>query len=148
MAIITPDHTHSYPCPRLCHKVMLIEFVFDSTQSTYRIFLHDSSFFNWMCVFAVVEMTPPAIDNISWRVFIIFAILNALWVPLVYVFFPETKGLELEDIDHIFEKGGITGGVWEARKRGGVTVERNRTRRDLEVLENEKDQGAVYEKAV
>lgn len=101
-----------------------------------------------MCVFAVVEMTPPAIDNISWRVFIIFAILNALWVPLVYVFFPETKGLELEDIDHIFEKGGITGGVWEARKRGGVTVERNRTRRDLEVLESEKDQGAVYEKAV
>lgn len=101
-----------------------------------------------MCVFAVVEMTPPAIDNISWRVFIIFAILNALWVPLVYVFFPETKGLELEDIDHIFEKGGITGGVWGARKRGGVTVERNRTRKDLEVLENEKDQGTVYEKAV
>lgn len=52
------------------------------------------------------------------------------------------------DNGHIFEKGGITGGVWEARKRGGVTVERNRTRRDLEVLESEKDQGAVYEKAV
>ncbi|KAI0314342.1 general substrate transporter, partial [Amylostereum chailletii] len=71
-----------------------------------------SSFFNWMCVFAVVEMTPPAIANIGWRVFIIFAITNALWVPIVYAFFPETKGLELEDIDHIFDKGGFTGGVW------------------------------------
>ena len=68
-----------------------------------------SSFFNWMCVFAVVEMTPPAIANIGWRVFIIFAVFNALWVPLVYAFFPETKGLELEDVDHIFEKGGVIG---------------------------------------
>ncbi|KAK0201198.1 general substrate transporter [Desarmillaria ectypa] len=74
-----------------------------------------SSFFNWMCVFAVVEMTPPAIQNIEWRVFIIFAIFNACWVPIVYFFFPETRGLELEAIDHIFEKGGITGGVWNSR---------------------------------
>ncbi|KAE9399405.1 general substrate transporter [Gymnopus androsaceus JB14] len=71
-----------------------------------------SSFFNWMCVFAVVQMTPPAIANIDWRVFIIFAVFNACWVPIVFFFFPETRGLELEEIDHIFEKGGITGGVW------------------------------------
>ena len=91
-----------------------------------------------MCVFAVVEMTPPAIANINWRVFIIFAIFNALWVPLVYKFFPETKGLELEDVDHIFEKGGITGGVWSSP--GGRTVERKRIARDVEVAAHkEKD---------
>ena len=78
-------------------------------------------------------MTPPAIANISWRVFIIFAIFNALWVPLVYAFFPETKGLELEDVDHIFEKGGITGGVWSSP--GGRTVERRRIARDVETSE-------------
>ncbi|KAI1785949.1 general substrate transporter [Ganoderma leucocontextum] len=89
-----------------------------------------SSFFNWMCVFAVVEMTPPAIANIGWRVFVIFAIFNALWVPLVYAFFPETKGLELEDVDHIFEKGGFTGGVWSSP--GGRTVEPRRIARDVE----------------
>ena len=94
-----------------------------------------SSFFNWMCVFAVVEMTPPAIANISWRVFIIFAVFNALWVPLVYAFFPETKGLELEDVDHIFEKGGITGGVWTSP--GGRTVERRRIARDVETMERD-----------
>ncbi|KAJ3763531.1 general substrate transporter [Lentinula raphanica] len=79
-----------------------------------------SSFFNWMCVFAVVQMTPPAIANIDWRVFIIFAVFNACWVPIVYFFFPETRGLELEEIDHIFEKGGITGGVWGSK--GGRTT--------------------------
>ncbi|KAH9888029.1 general substrate transporter [Cubamyces lactineus] len=99
-----------------------------------------SSFFNWMCVFAVVEMTPPAIANIGWRVFIIFAIFNALWVPLVYIFFPETKGLELEDVDHIFEKGGITGGVWSSP--GGRTVERRRIVRDVEETEG-KNKGSV-----
>ena len=62
--------------------------------------------------------------------FIIFAIFNALWVPLVYAFFPETKGLELEDVDHIFDKGGITGGVWSSP--GGRTVERKRIDQDIE----------------
>jgi len=79
-----------------------------------------SSFFNWMCVFAVVQMTPPAISNIDWRVFIIFAVFNACWVPIVFFFFPETRGLELEEIDHIFEKGGITGGVYGSK--GGRTT--------------------------
>lgn len=41
-------------------------------------------------------------------------------------------GLELEDIDHIFERGGITGGVWETR---GKTVERRRIAKDVEEIE-------------
>jgi hypothetical protein len=38
----------------------------------------------------------------------------------VYVFFPETNGVELEDIDHLFDKGGITGGVFSSK--GGRTI--------------------------
>ncbi|KAF8464512.1 general substrate transporter [Gautieria morchelliformis] len=81
-----------------------------------------ASFAGWVSTFVIVQVTPPAIARISWRVFVIFAIFNALWIPIIYLFFPETKGLELEDIDHIFEKGGITGGVWGAK--GGMTVQR------------------------
>ncbi|OGE50019.1 hypothetical protein PENARI_c018G03100 [Penicillium arizonense] len=72
-------------------------------------------FVNWICVFIVVQVTPTAIDNIGWRTFIIFACFCFAWIPMVYFFFPETKGLELEDVDHLFEKGGITGGVFETR---------------------------------
>ncbi|KAJ5273766.1 hypothetical protein N7478_008891 [Penicillium angulare] len=76
-----------------------------------------AGFVNWMCVFIVVQVTPTAIDNISWRTFIIFACFCFAWIPMVYFFFPETKGLELEDVDHLFEKGGLTGGVFESRGR-------------------------------
>ncbi|KAJ5580308.1 Major facilitator superfamily domain general substrate transporter [Penicillium hispanicum] len=74
-----------------------------------------AGFVNWMCVFIVVQVTPTAIDNISWRTFIIFACFCFAWIPMVFFFFPETKGLELEDVDHLFERGGITGGVFETR---------------------------------
>ncbi|KAF1353139.1 general substrate transporter [Delphinella strobiligena] len=77
-------------------------------------------FINWMCVFCVVQITPIAIENINWHIFIIFACFCAMWIPIVYFFFPETAGLGLEDIDHLFEKGGITGGVFHAK--GGRTV--------------------------
>ena len=53
----------------------------------------------------VVQITPPAIANIGWKTYIIFAILNACWVPVIYFVYPETKGLELEDVDRIFAKG-------------------------------------------
>lgn len=45
-------------------------------------------FINWMCVFCVVQITPVAIDNIGWRVFVIFACFCAVWILVVYFFFP------------------------------------------------------------
>ncbi|KAI9660042.1 MAG: hypothetical protein M1821_001394 [Bathelium mastoideum] len=74
-------------------------------------------FTNWMFVFIVVQITPIATQNIQWRTFIIFAVFCFLWVPIVYCFFPETNQLSLEDIDHLFEGGGITGGVFKSRGR-------------------------------
>ncbi|KAI9151250.1 Sugar transporter STL1 [Paramyrothecium foliicola] len=57
---------------------------------------------NWIFNYLVVQITPISIEDIGWRTYIIFAVLNATWVPLIWIFFPETKGLELEDVDHLF----------------------------------------------
>lgn len=50
----------------------------------------------------IVQITPISIENIGWRTYIIFAVLNACWVPIIFFFFPETKGLELEAVDALF----------------------------------------------
>lgn len=50
----------------------------------------------------------------------------------MYCFFPETKGLTLEDIDLIFAKGGITGGVFSSK---GRTVEPNQHAVEFETAE-------------
>jgi hypothetical protein len=55
----------------------------------------------------VTQFTPPALENIGWRTYIIFAVLNALWVPIMYLLFPETKGMELEDVDRLFSGESI-----------------------------------------
>ena len=101
-----------------------------------------ASFINWMCVFTVVQITPIAIGNIGWHTFIIFACFNALWVPVVYAFFPETNQLELEDIDHLFDKGGITGGVWGSK--GGRTVEHGGHVRDVGLGNGMQIDNAIY----
>jgi len=76
-----------------------------------------ASGWNWMAVFAVVKITPIALENIQWRIFVVFAVLNAAFIPMVYCFYPETKGLELEDIPLLFPKKSITGGVFSSRGR-------------------------------
>jgi sugar porter (SP) family MFS transporter len=84
---------------------------------------------NWMAVFAVVKITPIAIQNISWRIFIVFGVLNFAFIPLVFCFYPETKGIELEDIPFLFPKKSITGGVFTSR--GKTVVPQQHRRQDL-----------------
>ena len=69
--------------------------------------------------------------NIGWRTFIIFAVLNAVFIPMVYYFYPETKGIELEDIPLLFSKGGLTGGVFSSK--GGRTVEPHQHAQEREI---------------
>ncbi|KAL8371110.1 hypothetical protein RB595_001117 [Gaeumannomyces hyphopodioides] len=61
---------------------------------------------NWLWNFTVVMITPVIINRLEWRAYLIFMVTNLLFVPMFYFFFPETSNLRLEDIDHIFAKGG------------------------------------------
>ncbi|KAG6042187.1 hypothetical protein E4U41_003933 [Claviceps citrina] len=58
---------------------------------------------NWIFNFMVVMITPVAFTNIKNHTYTIFAIINALMIPSVYFFFPETAYRSLEEMDTIFQ---------------------------------------------
>ena len=49
-------------------------------------------------------ITPPAFQNIGYKTYIIFAVINAAIVPIVYFAYPETAYRSLEEMDAIFHK--------------------------------------------
>ncbi|KIY46627.1 general substrate transporter [Fistulina hepatica ATCC 64428] len=57
---------------------------------------------NWAFNFTIVMIVGPSFENIGYKTYIVFAALNAFLVPVVYIFFPETSGRSLEDMDVIF----------------------------------------------
>ncbi|KAB8300889.1 hypothetical protein EYC80_002817 [Monilinia laxa] len=71
---------------------------------------------NWIFNYMIVQITPIALSTIGYKTYVIFAVLNACWVPIIFFWFPETKGLELEDVDRLFVGGA---GGKEARGRCG-----------------------------
>ncbi|KAK9481479.1 general substrate transporter [Lipomyces starkeyi] len=57
---------------------------------------------NWIANFLVVMITPIAFNSIGAYTYLVFAVINAVMVPTVYFFYPETSGRSLEEIDDIF----------------------------------------------
>ncbi|KAF4219512.1 hypothetical protein CNMCM6805_006620 [Aspergillus fumigatiaffinis] len=58
---------------------------------------------NWLFVYVVVVVTPTAIQNIQWRYYMLYAIFNFCFIPLIYYFYIETATLSLEQVDRLFE---------------------------------------------
>ncbi|KAI0427744.1 hexose carrier protein [Xylaria sp. FL1042] len=54
---------------------------------------------DWITNFLVVEVTPIGIQNLGWRFYIIWTVINAVTLPLIWAFFPETANRSLEDLD-------------------------------------------------
>ncbi|KAL4763167.1 sugar porter family MFS transporter [Aspergillus foveolatus] len=57
---------------------------------------------NWITNFAIVEITPIGIQNIGWRFWIVWTVLNAVFLPVIYFLYPETANRTLEDIDSYY----------------------------------------------
>lgn len=50
----------------------------------------------------ITEIVPTCIANIGWKTYIMFAVFNLCFVPIVYFLFPETSGFGLETVDLCF----------------------------------------------
>ncbi|KAL2007029.1 hypothetical protein VTN00DRAFT_8467 [Thermoascus crustaceus] len=64
---------------------------------------------NWLWNFVVVMVTPVMLTDIGWGTYLFFACVNACFIPVIYLFYPETAGRSLEEIDIIFAKGWTDG---------------------------------------
>lgn len=62
-------------------------------------------------------VTPVAIETIGWKYYLVFLIISAMIVPIVFLFYPETMGRSLEELEMMFSSGrSITGIVRESRR--------------------------------
>ncbi|KAF3766817.1 putative hexose carrier protein [Cryphonectria parasitica EP155] len=62
---------------------------------------------NWLFNFLIVMVTPIMITNIGWGTYLFFAVVNACFLPVIWIFYPETANRSLEEIDIIFAKGSV-----------------------------------------
>ena len=94
--------------------------------------------FNWL----VVQTTPPGIHYLKWGIYLIYAVLNAAFIPLIYYFVVETAGLSLEEIDGWFAAnpgwrvdkastgmGRVREGEEEGEERRGLVREEDKAER-------------------
>lgn len=59
---------------------------------------------NWLFGFVCTQFTSVGIRNLGYRFYIIFAVLNVVFIPVVYFLYPETANRTLEDLDDYFDK--------------------------------------------
>lgn len=64
---------------------------------------------NWITNFGVVMFTPIFMGTSDWGCYLFFALLNYLFIPVIFFFYPETAGRTLEEIDIIFAKAHTDG---------------------------------------
>jgi hypothetical protein len=57
---------------------------------------------NWLFNYIVVVITPTAADNIGYKYYVIYAVLNFVFAVICWMFFAETAKLSLEEIDKVF----------------------------------------------
>jgi hypothetical protein len=52
--------------------------------------------------FCTPVATPFGFNSLGWKYYLIWASLSASIVPVVWLFYPETTGLSMEEIDKVF----------------------------------------------
>ncbi|KAI1481581.1 general substrate transporter [Daldinia eschscholtzii] len=58
---------------------------------------------NWISGFAIVQFTKVGVDNLGWGFYLLFAGFCWSFLPIVFLFYPETSLRTLEDMDEIFQ---------------------------------------------
>lgn len=67
-----------------------------------------------LIVIMLTQVTPLAIEEISWRYFLIFVICDVIFIVIFVLYYPETKNKTLEEIAALFGDE-VSQATWFAR---------------------------------
>lgn len=57
---------------------------------------------DWIFNYMIVQITPIMVGNIGWKSYMVFFALNFAHGIIVFLFFPETSGRSLEEMDAMY----------------------------------------------
>lgn len=63
------------------------------------------------------QITPVAVNTIGYQYFIVYAVISASIVPLVYFLYPETMGRSLEELEMLFAEAPSIRAIVKESKR-------------------------------
>ncbi|EGP89664.1 uncharacterized protein MYCGRDRAFT_67680 [Zymoseptoria tritici IPO323] len=93
---------------------------------------------NWLFGFVCTQFTSVGIRTLGYKFYIMFAVFNIAFLPVVYFLYPETSNRTLEDLDDYFDRDSphkaiIRFGdkVAKQHKRPAEAIEAERRRIDL-----------------
>ncbi|KAF2110347.1 general substrate transporter [Lophiotrema nucula] len=87
-----------------CAWIVVAE-IWPLSNRPYGIALGASS--NWMNNFIVGQVTPDMLRTMTYGTYIFFGLLTTGGAVFIWLFFPETKGLSLEEMDLLFGSPGV-----------------------------------------
>ena len=90
----------------------------------------------WLFQFMMVEITPIALQNISYKFYVILAIFNVAIALIIYFLWTETKGLSLEEIDFKFAGRDREAVVMVGKEGAGMSEEGKFENHELSQLES------------
>ncbi|PVV04699.1 hypothetical protein BB560_000788 [Smittium megazygosporum] len=86
---------------------------------------------NWFFNFIVGLVSPMLIHSMSWGLYALFFVFMVIAVIVIYLFYPETKGRSLEQMEVIFR-----GSVWAIRDQSRIAEELNNEKQNKERYQN------------
>ncbi|KAI9879515.1 MAG: hypothetical protein M1830_008307 [Pleopsidium flavum] len=98
---------------------------------------------NWIFCFLVVMTIPASFANLGYKTYIIYAVLNACFIPIIYFFLVETKGRSLEEL-HNEQHMPYDIDIDEARRTLGLDDTVARRQSKIESVEHREEKMEKY----